>query len=339
MKYNPDVMIKQFTIFCRIERGLSETTLRTYRSTLNEFFMWMDSKGYLFEELTKEALSEWSQDMFMVSGLVNANTRGKKISNLRTFFSWAVMTDRLKENPAESLPIPKVPQKHPQVYTDDQLALLFSSFDENKPMELRNYCMLIVTYAAALRASELVHLDVNDIKDHTHFIALSIRGGKGAKDRTISIRALAAKVLRKWLMVRRELDAEPDPLFVSLRRGPGYEQGKRLGSQYFHDILKRHAPIMGLRDSDVFLHKLRSTGITDYYNSGRDKCERCGSKVHTVDHLELMRFSGHKDPKSLLRYVLITPRVQKLSIPKKTLDNIERKMEEIKNGGFNETSN
>jgi hypothetical protein len=76
------------------------------------------------------------------------------------------------------IPIAKVPQRLPQILSREEVARLIDS-----ARTLRGRTLLMTTYAAGLRVSEVCALQVGDIESAADRLCLKVRQGKGGKDR------------------------------------------------------------------------------------------------------------------------------------------------------------
>ena len=132
------------------------------------------------------------------------------------------------------------------------------------------------------RASELCALNVGDVDLDT--LAVTIRQGKGRKDRTVYIGARTARAVRRYLGERVTL-TEGAPLFLSeaLRNLDG-----RLSRFGLRVILQRLGKAAG--GTGVTPHQLRRTFAVT--------CLRGGMDVYT-----LARLMGHSDIATLRHYV------------------------------------
>src|SRR5689334_16154141 len=91
----------------------------------------------------------------------------------------------------ERLPLPKVPKKLPVVLTVEEVGRLL-----NATRSLKQRALLTTAYAAGLRVSEVVGLEVSDI-DSTQML-IRVRQGKGRKDRYVMLSPRLLEVLRTY---------------------------------------------------------------------------------------------------------------------------------------------
>ena len=79
---------------------------------------------------------------------------------------------------ALEIPMAKVPKRLPQILSREEVSRLFAA-----SASLRGRTVLMTTYAAGLRVSEVCALQVADIESAPDRMCLKVRQGKGAQDR------------------------------------------------------------------------------------------------------------------------------------------------------------
>jgi site-specific recombinase XerD len=150
----------------------------------------------------------------------SAKTRSRKVSSIRSLFHYlTIKTNLLKTNPVENLEVPAVKKSLPHYLTlEESLELLIHIDTANKYYE-RDYCMVTLFLNCGMRLSELVNINLNDIRNDT--IKLF---GKGNKERVIYINDACQKALDQYLAVRKPTQNSKykDALFLSSRGNPYY---------------------------------------------------------------------------------------------------------------------
>jgi site-specific recombinase XerC len=120
------------------------------------------------------------------------------------------------------------------------LALAAACRNDPKLVGARDGAMLGVAFAAGLRLSELVALNLADLNTETG--ELVVRGGKGRKDRTAYVEQGALAALKDWLRVRK---LDEGPLFVPVDRS-GNVTIRRLTGQAVYERFQLRARQAGL---------------------------------------------------------------------------------------------
>ncbi len=149
----------------------------------------------------------------------------------------------------------------------------------------RDAALLATLYAGGLRRSEAVALDLGDY-DPTYSDdagALTVRHGKGHKQRLVYLHNGGRTAMGDWLALRGQ---EPGPLFLRVRKG-GVLVHARLTDQAVLDILQRRCAQAGVKVCSP--HDLRRSMISDLLDAGAD--------ISTVQKL-----AGHSNVTTTQRY-------------------------------------
>jgi integrase/recombinase XerD len=142
-------------------------------------------------------------------------------------------------------------KKLPKVLTQEEQTALLAQFNTRYNSPLRNKAMVALMLATGLRASEVVALR----PEHIDFRAckLTVREGKGARDRVLWFGTETRDLLDEWFARR------PDSEFVFCSR-----DGGQLDTRYLRSMLKREACNAGISECEkVSPHTLRHTFATD----------------------------------------------------------------------------
>lgn len=189
----------------------------------------------------------------------NAATRARKVSTLKSFFKYLTVQEHLLEvNPAEMLESPKIKQSLPKhLSLDDSLKLLNSVIGENSE---RDYCILTLFLNCGMRLSELVSLNITDIKQDGSLVIT----GKGNKERLVYLNSACLNSINEYLKVRPTENInynDRNALFISRNR-------RRISNKTVQHIVKTYLEKAGLGDMGYSTHKLRHTAATLMYQEG-----------------------------------------------------------------------
>ncbi len=260
--------VARFLDHARYERGLSEATIRSYRSDLAGFEQFATGAGATgLDGLDLELLREW-QWQSAESGLAPA-TLARRSAAVRSFTSWAARTGLLAADPGARLTSPKLGHHLPRVVAQEQMRELLDRAAERAetgdPKAVRDRAVLELLYASAVRVSELVGLDLGNLElDRLTMIVT----GKGAKQRTVPFGVPALGALVDYLRTARPVlaargdDAAGDALFLGVT-------GRRLSTRGVYDLVARVLsayPGGGPRGPHTFRH----TAATHLLDGGAD---------------------------------------------------------------------
>lgn len=189
----------------------------------------------------------------------NAATRARKASTLRIFFRYLTVQEHILDvNPAELLESPKTRQSLPKHLTlEDSLKLLNSV---NGKYAERDYCILTLFLNCGMRLSELVGLNLTDIRSDGSIRIL----GKGNKERVVYMNQACVDALNSYLLVRPNEGVPANfknALFLSRNR-------QRISNKTVQYIVKSYLEKAGLGDMGYSTHKLRHTAATLMYQQG-----------------------------------------------------------------------
>jgi integrase len=164
----------------------------------------------------------------------------------------------------------------------DELRALFAVCAEDKSgAGRRDAAMLAVLYGGGLRRGELCRLDLADF-DATG-CALTVRGGKGRRQRVVFLNRGACRYLRGWIKVR---GSEPGPLFCPVSCAGNVRLTRMRGESLWY-ILRRRQRAAGL--DGISPHSYRRACLTDLLDAG-------------VDVFTVQRMAGHADAVTTARY-------------------------------------
>ncbi len=133
---------------------------------------------------------------------------------------------------------------------------------DGRPSGARDAALLAVLYGAGLRRSEVVTLDLADYELETG--TLTVRAGKGRKDRIAYATNGSRAALTAWLTVR---GMDHGALFWPVDQA-GRMTARRMTSQSILEILERRA--RQARVARFSPHDLRRTFISDLLDAGAD---------------------------------------------------------------------
>lgn len=319
-------IIRNFLMYNETVKGKSSKSIDEYYLDLQTFFRYLLlSRGLVSSviEFDKIDISKIDIDLIKTVTLSdlyafivycknernnNAATRARKVSTLRIFFRYLTVQEHLLDvNPAEMLESPKIKQSLPKhLSLDDSLKLLNSVIGEN---QARDYCILTLFLNCGMRLSELVSLNITDIKPDGSLIIT----GKGNKERLVYLNSACLNAINDYLKVRPTEDInfnDRNALFISRNR-------RRISNKTVQHIVKTHLEKAGLGDMGYSTHKLRHTAATLMYQEG------------DVDIRVLKEILGHANLGTTQIYTHVANRQIQSAINSNPLAN-------VKNGHKNE---
>lgn len=284
------VLVQDYLNYLISTKGKSDLTVQGYALDIQIFFRFMMiRRGIVPEDTPFNEIDIHTLDLdFMQSIRLedayaflaycqrerknSAAARARKAVSIKRFFRYLSLDQRYMErNPLQDLESPKLKKSQPKYLTLDQSLDLLQCIDGN--FRERDYCMITLFLNCGLRLSELVGLNLSDIRsDNTMRIV-----GKGNKERTVYLNSACQSALRRYLQVR-PADGLQDrnALFISRNH-------RRISVRAVQEIVEKFLKKAGLSDQGFSVHKLRHTAATLMYQHGH------------VDVLLLKEILGHEN--------------------------------------------
>jgi len=202
--------IANFLDYLQKERRGSEHTLRCYKADLQQMQRFME-ETYEMGDLT-EVEGEWIRSWIvsLVKQGKSARTIHRKVSVYRTFVKFARRQGIMTHNPAESVVLPKVEKRMPEVVPEHSMSTLFDEgvFSDDWKGR-RDRSMMALLYETGIRMSELIALKVNDVDGSRRQLRVY---GKGRKERLLPLLPATMESIMKHVMDR---PVGGDDLFVT----------------------------------------------------------------------------------------------------------------------------
>ena len=261
--------ISSFESYILLERGYSQNTLASYLFDIRKFFDFMNANhpSITPKTTTKKHIEDFIRQINRNAGsdeesmILKASSQNRLVSSVRSFFKFLLIEDILDEDPTSLVKLAKLPQKLPDVLSNDEIMVLISACDRSTYYGFRNYVMIEVLYATGLRISELINLKASDIFFREKFIRVI---GKGNKERVVPIGETALRQLkifiRKWKPTIKT-DEKNEPYIFLNRRG------RKITRQLAFSVLKDLALQAGIKKT-VHPHTFRHSFATELISRG-----------------------------------------------------------------------
>jgi integrase/recombinase XerD len=177
---------------------------------------------------------------------------------LRSFFHYLAKERSVLYAAAASSQLPREPVRLPvDGFTADEIEQVMAVPDVHDPIGLRNRGILEVLYSTGIRRMEVANLALWDVDYERGCV--TVRAGKGARDRVVPIGVRALVWVRRYIEASRgQLVLHPDEwaLFIS-NRGTCFSSGG-LGNEVAK-IIKRSGVRERLGSCHLFRHSLATT--------------------------------------------------------------------------------
>ena len=250
--------IENYLRILHVERGLSSDTIADYRSDLALFCRTFPNKKDTSDlseyDLTDFAIAQDDESRA-------AATVARRLSCLYRFYRY-LAEEGLMEAPPDHPTRPKLPKRLPGTLSMEEVDDLLAEPDDTNESGARDKAMLETMYASGLRVSELVDLKLEDINVQARI--LTVRHGKGAKQRSVPISEFALDALLHYINNFRVQNPGKRSPYVFLNR-----RGTPVSRVYFFKQVKKYAVQAGI-DYPVSPHTLRHCFATHLLEGGME---------------------------------------------------------------------
>jgi integrase/recombinase XerD len=259
---NWNTAIKEFLMYLRLEKGLSNNTIISYEQDiikLSKFCSSIDKLNPLI--ISKEIISEF---VFQIAKLgYNAKSQARLLSGIRSFYNYFLLEDYISSNPADLVETPKVQRNLPEILSEKEIDDIISEIDRSTKEGERNRVIIETLYGCGLRASELISLKISDLFLNEGILRVL---GKGDNQRFVPLAEETSKIISFYLKDIRysfpDISGEEDTLFVNRR-------GKQLTRVMIFTIIKRLVEKTNIRKK-ISPHTFRHSYATHLLEGGAD---------------------------------------------------------------------
>lgn len=290
-------LLRDYIVYLQIVKNRSELTVLNYYTDLRSFFRYYKMRcgrapndPEEFSNITISDITESdikSVDLMMVQDFLiftknekdnHPKARYRKGVALRQFFKYLTNNKGLfAVNPLSNLELPTPKSSLPKYLTLEESVEMLTNV--NTPAQKRDYCIITFFLNCGMRLSELVGININDIRktrdSSGHEIYTLKVLGKGNKERIIYLNEACVNAFNDYMQLSetdnekraelgcRDMTAKTDALFLSRRN-------TRISNRRVQQIVEETLKSCGLDNRGLSVHKLRHTAATLMYQNGVD---------------------------------------------------------------------
>jgi integrase/recombinase XerD len=250
-------------------KNYSPYTTRNRRIHLQFFLAWCGDRSLAEpSEITRPVLERYQRYLFYYRKKngqpLSFRTQHACLVPLRVWFRWMARQNYVLHNPAADLELPRIGYRLPKhVLTAAETEQVLAQPDINDPLGLRDRALLETLYSTGMRRMEAIHLKLYDLDLDRG--AVTIRQGKGRKDRVVPIGERAVAWVEKYMNdARPKLVVEPDPGSVFLTA-----EGEPFSLDHMTFTVRNHVAAAKLGKMGA-CHLLRHTMATLMLEGGAD---------------------------------------------------------------------
>ncbi len=319
------IFVREFAAYKSVIENCSEKTVCEYLYDIRTFFRFLvaqrqgidkESEEFLSIDLLSvdipflESVTETDIYTFLNYTAADRNNgwsaRARKITALKSFFRYLVKNKRyLEKDPMQNIESPKRHSSLPKVLTLEEAQILLDTIrrDESSKTVVRDFCIVTLFLNCGMRVSELVSIDLTDLRPHLESLTVI---GKGRKERLVYLNDACKKALMSYIALRQQQNKKgvgTAALFIS-------ERGDRISVKTIQYIVYKYLDRAGLGGRGLSVHKLRHTAATLMYQYGK------------VDVRVLKDILGHEQLNTTQIYTHVSDEGMQAAMEKNPLSNI-----------------
>ena len=214
--------VKRFLQYLRIEKNATDLTVRSYKNALESVIEYLHE---LFEERIP-APAEVTADQLL--GYVEAmkkaeyapSTIAKHLTALRSFYKFGLRERWVEKNPVMLIYSPRLSKRQPPyILSVKDVDILLNAPPTDSPFGIRDRAMLETMYSTGVLVSELVEMNVCDLRLDDNLIMVHMKWGQS---RFVPLNVYAVQAIRSWLeyhkkILEKKVDTQEQKQTVSKR--------------------------------------------------------------------------------------------------------------------------
>lgn len=329
-RYNPE-FLNNYLKYNRFIVGKAESTINETFLDLRTFFRYvkiMDDKNLIntiseenfrkieiydvkiddLRNVTSTIISNFIS--FLRNTLNNeAKTRNRKLTSIRKFYKYLFDNNHISINPVQEIASAKVEERYPKYLNlEESKRILSKTINTDKKFTIRNYAITCLLLNCSIRLSELVQIDLKDIKLDDMTIKIK---GKGNKERIIYLNDATLEAIQEYLKIRpvlTRINNDYNALFLS-------ERNKRISKRMIQQIINEEMHLLfNEKKKGYHTHTLRHSGATLMYEED-------------IDIMIIKNILGHESLSTTGQYTHISVKKMKDIMENQTISCIIEKME------------
>jgi integrase/recombinase XerD len=193
-------VLSGFLDYLKVEKGLAPLTLSAYATDIGQFVGFLEKRRRTLLSARRNEVRDFIQQLF--SHQVDGRSVGRKLSALRHLYKYLLLDKLIEHDPTLNIDSPKQWKVLPKALARDEMEALLrsprpaSNRRAAEAIAARNRAMLEVFYAGALRVSEIVGVQLEDLKLELGYVLVR---GKGDKERIVPLGKSAQQALDEYM--------------------------------------------------------------------------------------------------------------------------------------------
>ena len=334
-KQNPE-FLNNYLKYKRYIESCAETTVNESYFDLRTLFRYIklylydnnklnkitkdDFKKIEIKEITIDDLCQMNEFkleqyiVFLANVLENdAASRNKKLASMKRLYEFLETNNYIPNNPTKNIKTARIAKRIPKYLNlEESKKLLSKTINSDNRNKIRNYAITCIFLNCSLRVSELIKINLTDLKLDSSEQTLRING-KGNKQRILYLNDAVCEAIKLYLDIRPKLDKNQkdyNALFLSNRQ-------QRISKRSVQTIIKDELQEVFEEEYKKYhTHTLRHSGISLLYNE------------NDIDIFILKLILGHKSIAATEVYTHVSNKKLKNIMDNCAISSIIERMEE-----------
>ncbi len=250
-----------FQKYLESEKRFSAHTVKAYLKDLDQFLAFV-SESYSVNhpnKISHKIIRTWLVSL-VLDDEVSSNSVNRKLSTLKTYFRFLMLSRKVEINPTLKVIAPKMKKRLPEFV--DQAAMnefLDLELFEDDFVGVRNQFIIELLYQTGMRLSEMLALTVQDFEISTGTLKVL---GKRNKERLVPVNQSLMLLGQDYLIKRSEINSKSLQLIVT-------QKGKSAYPKMVYNVVNSYlSQVSTLNKKSP--HVLRHTFATHMLNNGAD---------------------------------------------------------------------
>jgi len=252
--------LEEFLAYLRHERNASPHTISSYRIDLSQLAQYLEARRVRLRAVDNVCLRGFLADLHKKKR--SKTSIARKLAAIRSFFQFCLKRGWLEDNPAKVVATPKTERHVPAFLSEDEMGKFLELPEKNDLLGARDRAILELFYAAGIRLSELVGINLEDISLEERMLRVR---GKGKKERLVPFGSKAAESVAVYLRLRMAIpkkNLEEQALFLNYR-------GTRISPRSVERLMAKYIRRTAIRRK-LSPHSLRHSFASHLLSRGAD---------------------------------------------------------------------